>query len=121
MTFKKEVIFVRRIIAREDEVIDIGVESEDNVVEVVFPVVESYRETYGEGTFSITCLRPTETTAYEITPTIDGDNVVWRIEEYDVEIEGYGLCRLVYTGDNDSFVAKSNDYRTYIYGDKITI
>lgn len=107
---------MRTVCAVPDGVIPIGRLGENEATTVIFNV-RCYRETFGNGTFSLLHKRSGDAQPYACVITADDDTVTWVVKDTDVAVQGYGRCELVYTvGDT---VAKSVLYSTLV-GEALT-
>ena len=112
----------KRLVIRPDGVIPIGVQGENEAIAICFPVVEEFREKYGEGSFTGVHRRPNDSASYPIAISVEEGDAVWVIKNYDNYKAGIGSFELVYTVDN--VVAKTRSYKTSIlpsssYGEDI--
>ncbi len=90
----------------------IGKAGENLAVQARFPVVDTFRALYGEGTFVLCLLRAKDAEPYAVPTGIDGADVVWTITAADTQFPGYAEAELrYYAGD---VLAKSVRYRLFV-------
>lgn len=102
---------MRIVQANKNKPLVIGRQGENEVTTVQFDV-SGWATLYGEGTFTLTNLRPTESLGYACTVTVADEVVSWVVKSTDVYIAGEGHVQLTYTvGDQ---IAKSVIYFTRV-------
>ena len=89
---------MREIIIRPCDVIPLGVQGENEALQVQFDVA-GWSELYGAGTYSLRLLRPGESIPYEAEASTSGERVLWNVTETDTAIRGMGEAQL--SGRND--------------------
>lgn len=93
-------------------VLNCSIEGENNILQYVFDF-SAWVEEYGEGTFFIKALRPTETEPYSVPSVTIQDNIaVWTVSNIDTAIDGIGAIELNYS--SETFHKKSPIIKTYI-------
>lgn len=102
---------MRQIKAQSNTVIMLGRQGENEAVEVLFDIA-GYDELYGTGAFELLNLRPTETTPYTCSITVDDEYVHWVVQAADVALTGIGKCELTYVVDGT--IAKSVTFSTRV-------
>ena len=101
-----------RTVIAGNTIVFLGVQGENLAERVLFPVVERWKDTYGEGTFHLLYQRPTELQPYACVISVDGDNVVWGITATETYLVGNGRVELQYfVGET---LAKSQQYVTQV-------
>ena len=89
----------------------IGRRGENEATQIVFDVSALVSQ-YGDGTCVLMAKRPSDTNAYPVTVTRDGNAVTWLVSEVDTQYRGTGEAELFwYVGDT---LAKSIVYTTQI-------
>ncbi|MCQ2419976.1 MAG: hypothetical protein MJ118_02455, partial [Clostridia bacterium] len=90
----------------------IGKAGENLAVQARFPVVESFRALYGEGTFVLCLQRAEDAEPYAAEVCTDGGDVCWNVTAADTQMPGFAAAELrYYAGD---VLAKSVRYRLFV-------
>lgn len=99
------------IIADGKEKLNIGRQTDNERTTVVFPLADLLEEFPG-GAASLKIRRPHENEFYvSETTSMDGTNLLWLVQDYDVAIEGDGEVQLYYTVDD--VAAPSRIFKTH--------
>lgn len=96
--------------AKEDEVIPLGRQGENEVTTVLFDV-SGWADEYGDGEFTLLHERCMDTAPYECPITIEDDVISWVIRNVDTAYPYSGQAQLIYIVNDD--VAKSVIYKTF--------
>lgn len=95
---------MRIIQANKNKPLMLGRQGENEVTTVQFDV-SGWADLYGQGTFTLINMRPSESLGYFCNVTVANDVVSWVVKNTDVYLAGDGHVQLVYTvGDQ---IAKS--------------
>lgn len=95
---------MRIIQANKNKPLMLGRQGENEVTTVQFDV-SGWADLYGQGTFTLINMRPSESLGYFCNVTVADDVVSWVVKNTDVYLAGDGHVQLVYTvGDQ---IAKS--------------
>ena len=90
---------MRVITATREAQLFLGKQGENLATQIVFPYVEEWGQTYGEGRFELAYQRPTEESPYPCVVEVDEHNVTWNITSTEVAIPGTGRAELFYIVD----------------------
>ena len=96
--------------AKEDEVIPLGRQGENEVTTVLFDV-SGWADEYGDGEFTLLHERCMDTAPYECPITIEDDVISWVIRNVDTAYPYSGRAQLIYIVND--YVAKSVIYKTF--------
>lgn len=102
---------MREVIADKRSITALGRQGENEATAVKFSI-SGWEEQYGEGAFELLNQRPSESTPYTCSITVDDEYVTWIIQLSDVAKVGHGKCELTYVVDGT--VAKSIQYATCV-------
>ena len=101
---------MRIVNVKDYVIIPLGKQGENLATRVLFPFANEWRLLFGDGTFQLLHQRQSDAEPHAVTVGIDGENVVWNVENVDVAVPGVGKCELNYlVGDA---LAKSITYST---------
>ena len=95
---------------KEDEVIPLGRQGENEVTTVLFDV-SGWADEYGDGEFTLLHERCMDTAPYECPITIEDDVISWVIRNVDTAYPYSGRAQLIYIVND--YVAKSVIYKTF--------
>lgn len=96
--------------AKEDEVIPLGRQGENEVTTVLFDV-SGWADEYGDGEFTLLHERCMDTAPYECPITIEDYVISWVIRNVDTAYPYSGRAQLIYVVND--YVAKSVIYKTF--------
>ena len=102
---------MREVIADPRITIPLGRQGENAAVQVKFPVT-GWTDLYGEGSFELVNVRPSEKTPYTCSITADDSFVYWIVQSADVALVGHGRCELTYIVNGT--IAKSITFGTCV-------
>lgn len=99
------------IYGKEGKLLVLGRQGENEVTSIRFPV-RKWIDTYGNGSFLLINQRSADEQAYPCVTYLDGDDLVWEIENSDLQYVGYGKAQLSLTVENR--IAKSEIFDTFV-------
>lgn len=98
-----------KIIHVTEQIQEIGYQTENNRTQVVFPMADVMEEFPG-GMATLLILRKNDTEPYpSTTAEMDGTDLVWTVQSYDIAEKGYLKAQLIYTVGET--VAKTQIFR----------
>ncbi len=90
-----------RIIEANSQKLNLGRQGENRAVQVRFPFVTAWRQTYGTGgTFQLLVQRPGEFASYGVPVRIAEGRVLWDVTDTDTASAGRGKAELLYVVGN---------------------
>ena len=92
----------------------LGRRGENAVTQVEFDF-SAWVQEFGAGVVSLLVKRPTDSSAYPVVLTTDGNTAVWTVSGTDTAFEGIGKAEFVYTVDEQ--IAKSLVFITQVEAD----
>ena len=92
----------------------IGRRGENGVTKVEFDFSE-WVEEFGVGVVSLLVKRPTDSSAYPVIVTLEGNTAVWMVSSTDTAFKGNGKAEFVYTVNEQ--IAKTRVFSTQIMED----
>ena len=101
---------MRIVNVKDYVIIPLGKQGENLATRVLFPFADEWRLLFGDGTFQLLHQRQSDAEPHAVTVGVDGENVVWNVENVDVAVPGVGKCELNYLVGGA--LAKSITYST---------
>ena len=91
----------------------LGKQNENNSRQIRFDISD-WIEQFGEGTVQLNVKKPDAFDSYTVPLSREGNEAIWIVSSYDVDIPGKGLAELTYTFNNTE-VIKSVTFGTVIF------
>lgn len=91
----------------------LGKQNENNSRQIRFDISD-WIEQFGEGTVQLNVKKPDAFDSYTVPLSREGNEAIWIVSSYDVDIPGKGLAELTYTFNNTEII-KSVTFGTVIF------